>query len=284
MFLTVNGARLFFDTVGSSLAVEKDRMVERRALVVLHGGPGFDHSLMRPYFDRFADTHQVVYLDHRGNGRSGGEADSWRLAQWGDDIAAFCDELGLVRPVVYGLSFGGMAAMAYATRHPEQPAKLVLSSTAARMRLGDTYAMMASLGGEPAADAARAFWSDPSRELIGDYIAKCMPLYNRTADPAIAETRARAIARFEVMFHFIAGEQRTMDFRPDLARIACPTLVLAGAHDPITPIACAREIAEAVPAALVRLEVFDDAGHGVHRDQPDRAEAVLRAFLSESPE
>ena len=100
MFLTVNGARLFFDTVGSSLAVGDDAMSERPALIVLHGGPGFDHSLMRPWFDRFADTHQVIYLDHRGNGRSGGEADTWRLAQWGGDIAAFCDQLGLVQPVV----------------------------------------------------------------------------------------------------------------------------------------------------------------------------------------
>ncbi|HEY2177102.1 MAG TPA: alpha/beta hydrolase [Caulobacteraceae bacterium] len=282
MFLTVNGARLFFDTVGSGLAVEPERIAPRPSLIVLHGGPGFDHSLMRPYFDRFADTHQVIYLDHRGNGRSGGEPDSWRLDQWGDDIAAFCDTLGLVKPAVYGLSFGGMVAMAYAGRHPDQPSRLILSSTAARLRLDTTYEMMGVLGGEGAAQAARRFWSDPTPEGVGEYMAVCMPLYNPSRDPAAAAAIARATARFEVMFDFIRGEQRTMDLRPGLANVACPTLVLAGGRDPITPLACAEEILAALPEGLRRLEVFPEAGHGVHRDEPDRAEAVLRAFLQEA--
>lgn len=282
MFVTVNGARLFFDVVGSSLALEKERMAERPAMIVMHGGPGFDHSTMRPYFDRYADAYQVVYVDHRGNGRSSGDPATWTLDQWGDDIAAFCDELGLVKPVVLGQSFGGMVAMAYATRHPGHPSKLILSSTAARMHMEATIAMMAKLGGEAAARIARDFWADPTEEGMADYLATCMPLYNPTQDPATAEGRARALMRFEVLFHFIQGEQMGMDFRAALGRIACPTLVLAGALDPITPLACAEEIAAALPARFADLQVFDDAGHGVHRDQPERAEAVTRAFLARS--
>ncbi len=281
MYVTINGAPIFFDVVGSQLAIDGPRMVERPSLLVLHGGPGFDHSLMRPYFDRFADTHQVIYIDHRGNGRSGGARETWRLAQWGDDIVAFCDALSIVKPVVLGLSFGGMVAMSYATRHPKHPSRLVLSSTAARLNLEATYAMMAKLGGEEAAAIARQFWTDPTEESRKRYMAVCMPLYNPSQDPQLAQTRDRAIARFEVMSDFIHGEQRTMDMVADLASIACPTLVLAGALDPITPVACSQEIHAAIPAGLGRLEVFDDAGHGVQRDQPQRAEAVLRAFLSE---
>lgn len=279
MYLTVNGARLFFDTVGSQLAIDGARMAERPALLVLHGGPGFDHALMRPYFDRFADTHQVIYLDHRGNGRSGGEPDSWRLDQWGDDIAAFCDALGVVKPAVYGLSFGGMAAMAYATRHPEHPGRLVLASTAARMDLPATYAAMQALGGERAEAIARRFWSEPSAEAAKEYMAVCMPFYNPrpSLDPLGVQ---RAIMRTEVMFHFIVGEQRSMDMRSDLGRIACPTLVTAGGLDPITPVACSRAIAAALPDGLGELEVFEAAGHGVHRDEPERAEASLRRFLT----
>ena len=281
MYLEVNGARLFFDTVGSALAIDGERMGERPTLVVLHGGPGFDHSLMRPYFDRFADTYQVVYLDHRGNGRSGGERETWRLTQWGDDIAAFCDALGIVKPMVLGLSFGGMVAMAYATRHPGHASKLILSSTAAKLDLEATYAVMERLGGEHAAEIARVFWTDPSPETAEEYMAVCMPLYNPGDDPAFAQARARAVTRFEVMFDFIQSEQRTMDFVADLAKIACPTLVLAGSRDPITPVACSRAIFDALPAGVGRLEVFEASGHGVQRDEPDRAEAVLRQFLAE---
>src|SRR5260221_13797863 len=118
MRIDINGAPIFFDTVGSALSPQGGAMLERPTLVVMHGGPGFDHSLMRPYFDRFADTHQVIYLDHRGNGRSTGESATWALDQWADDVHAFCQALGIERPAVYGLSFGGMVAMAYASRHP----------------------------------------------------------------------------------------------------------------------------------------------------------------------
>ena len=282
MHIDVNGARLFFDVVGSQLAIDGERMAQRPTLLVLHGGPGFDHSGMRPYFDRFADTHQVIYLDHRGNGRSGGESADWNLAQWGDDIAGFCAALGIERPVVYGLSFGGMVAMSYAARHPLAPSKLVFSSTAGRMDLAATYAMMTRLGGPEAARVAEAFWTGPTPALADAYIRVCMPLYESAGPrgPRRAGARKRAILRTEVMFHFIEGEQRAMNLLPGLAAVRCPTLVLAGAHDPITPVACAEAIHAALPAGVGELVVFDDAGHGVHRAQPERAEAVLRRFMA----
>ncbi len=52
----VNGARIFFDLVGSQLAIDGDTMALRLTLIVLHAGPGLDHTALRPYFDRFADT------------------------------------------------------------------------------------------------------------------------------------------------------------------------------------------------------------------------------------
>jgi len=277
--IDVNGARIFFDTVGSKLSPEGEAMVERPTLIVMHGGPGFDHSLMRPYFDRFADTHQVIYLDHRGNGRSGGEPDSWTLPQWGDDVHGFCQALGIEQPVVYGLSFGGMVAMSYAARHPEAPSKLVFSSTAATMDLPATYAFMERLGGPEARRIAEAFWTAPTAERAAEYMSVCMPLYNPGSALGDA-ARKRAIQRTEVMFHFIRGEQATMDLRPGLAAVRCPTLVLAGGLDPITPVSCARAILASLPDGVGELVVFDDAGHGIHRDQPERAEAVLRRFLA----
>jgi pimeloyl-ACP methyl ester carboxylesterase len=132
MFVKVNGARLFFDVESAGLMPDGPRMRAKPILLLLHGGPGFDHTLYKPAFSAFADVAQIVYLDHRGNGRSSGDdPTTWNLAQWGDDVMAFCDTLGIVNPIVYGASFGGMVALAYATRHHEHPGKLILVSTEA---------------------------------------------------------------------------------------------------------------------------------------------------------
>jgi pimeloyl-ACP methyl ester carboxylesterase len=82
-------------------------------------GRGADHSIYKPDYSSLADMVQIVYLDHRGNGRSeDGPRDAWTLAQWGDEVRAFCDASGIVNPIVPGASFGGMVALACATRHP----------------------------------------------------------------------------------------------------------------------------------------------------------------------
>jgi len=119
MRVQVNGVRLFFEIEGTKLRLTENSFVEVPTLLLLHGGPGFDHSVYRPAFSALSDIAQIVYLDHRGNGRSDhGPKDLWNLSQWADDVKAFCDALEIKQPIVYGASFGGMVAMAYATRHP----------------------------------------------------------------------------------------------------------------------------------------------------------------------
>ncbi|GAA0283778.1 hypothetical protein GCM10009127_26500 [Alteraurantiacibacter aestuarii] len=279
MFIQLDRARIFFDTAGSQLMPGPEGMEPRPTLLVLHGGPGFDHSTLRPYFDRFADTHQVIYLDHRGNGRSTGDFADMHLDRWADDIADFCAALGIEKPVVLGQSFGGMVAMHYAARHPHGPSKLILSSTAARMRYDHTLAIFEKLGGAEAVEVARANWEQPSKESFARYTSVCLPLYNRNpaTDPAAAMNRA--IRKDEVTIHFFKGELQDMDLRPQLAAITCPTLILAGTEDPITPVICAQELAEAF-AGRAQLEVFEGCGHGSYRDDPEGSERVLRAFLA----
>src|ERR1700716_56942 len=137
MHVVVNGVRLFFDVEGTKLVPDGPVMREEPTLLMLHGGPGADHSIYRPAYSALAEFAQIVYLDHRGNGRSeDGPSETWTLAQWGDDVRAFCDALSIVNPIVLGASFGGMVALAYATRHPAHPSKLILISTAAA---GNSY-------------------------------------------------------------------------------------------------------------------------------------------------
>ena len=70
MHVSVNGVRLFFDVEGTKLVPDGPVMREKPVLLMLHGGPGADHSIYRPAYSALADIAQIVYLDHRGNGRS----------------------------------------------------------------------------------------------------------------------------------------------------------------------------------------------------------------------
>jgi len=279
MHVSIGDARLFFDVEGAKLVADGPAMRERPTLVLLHGGPGFDHSSYKPAFSPLADVAQVVYLDHRGNGRSdAGDRGKWNLAQWADDLVAFCDALGIEKPVVLGNSFGGMVAMAYGVRHPDHPGKLVLSSTTAKTRLDRVYATFERLGGPAVRDAARRYWENPGQDTLPDYARLCFPLYSRT--PRDPDANARTLWNFEVMFHFGGGEDHRFDFLPELAKVRCPTLVLGGEDDPICPIDDQADIAAALPAHLVRFERFAGCGHGVYRDDPGRALDVLRTFLA----
>jgi proline iminopeptidase len=278
MHLSVNGARLFFDVDGPGLVPDGQTMRERPTLLLLHGGPGFDHSNYKPAFAALTDVAQVIYLDHRGQGRSErSDPSRWTLAQWADDVRAFCDALGIVKPVVMGNSFGGMVAMAYATRHPDHPGKIVLSSTAARQMLPRVLARFEALGGARVAEIARRYWENPGEANLGAYITDVFPVYSRkTGDPNMVP---RTRFAFDVMFHFAGGEQRTMNLLPDLARIRCPTLVLAGDDDPICPLEDQEDIVAALPKELVRYEHFAGCGHGVFRDDPARTFRLLREFI-----
>lgn len=281
MHVEVNGTRLFFDVEGAKLVPDGPVMRERPTLILLHGGPGFDHSGYKPDFSPLADVCQIVYVDQRGQGRSDkSDPSRWTLAQWADDVRGLCDALGIEKPVVMGNSFGGMVCIAYAARHPEHPGKLVFSSTTARRDLERTLQRFRELGGDEVAAAARAFWETPSVETLRPYAKSAFPLYSRSDKLSDPDVNARTRWAIDVMLHFAQHEIATMDLLPGLANVRCPTLVLGGEQDPVCPIEDQEEIAAAVPAEWVRFERFDDCGHGVYRDHPERAFALLRAFIT----
>jgi pimeloyl-ACP methyl ester carboxylesterase len=286
MHVLVNGVRLFFDVEGAKLVPNGPAMKEKPTLILLHGGPGFDHSIYKPAYSALAESAQIIYLDHRGNGRSeDGPQESWNLAQWGDDVREFCDVLGIAKPIVLGASFGGMVALAYATQHPAHPSKLVLISTEAA---GGTHrerrvALFEKFGGPEVGALARRRFLETEGHLdqasIETWLRLAFPLYTRSArDPDVAR---RAINRPDVLQWFTrpGGESTSFNMFSDLHRIQCPTLVLGGEDDPMHPIESQADIAAALPAHLVRFERFPNCGHAVIPDAPERAMAVIRDFI-----
>lgn len=284
MHVLVNGVRLFFDVEGASLVPEGSTMREKPTLLLLHGGPGFDHSIYKPLFVQLADIAQVVFLDHRGNGRSEpGPQERWTLAQWGADVHAFCERLGIVHPIVLGASFGGTVALAYATQYPAHPAKLILLNTEAAggRHLERRIALFERFGGAEVGALARRRLLDGDEDTITieAWVRLAMPLYTRTPrDPAVVQ---RAVRQPAVTQWFMrpGGEGHTFNLLPAVARVQCPTLVLGGEEDPRVPIECQEDLVAALPAHLVRFERFPGCGHIVTADAPQRAMEVIRDFM-----
>ena len=284
MRVLINGVHLFFDAEGLGLRPDRDSMRDVPTLLLLHGGPGADHTLYKPAFSALSDVAQIIYLDHRGNGRSDhGPKESWTLAQWADDVKDFCDALNIVRPIVYGASFGGVVAMAYAIRYPTHPGKLVLVSTSAQAasHADAKVAMFTRLGKKNAGDLAhrRFIAGDTSPEVLKSWLEVALPLYTRVPPDPMAAKRMVVNREATAWFNRPEGEGRTFDMLSDLARIRCPTLVLGGVLDPMLPIECQRDLASAVAPGLLTYREFNDCGHGVIRDVPNEALPLLREFI-----
>jgi proline iminopeptidase len=129
MRVKVGDVKLYFDVDGAALTPQGEAMIERPTMLLLHGGPGADHSLFKPEFAALTDVAQIVYLDQRGSGRSDiGSPATWSWRQWADDVVAFCQALDIARPVLVGTSSGALVAMHSAAHHPGLVAGLVLDS------------------------------------------------------------------------------------------------------------------------------------------------------------
>lgn len=278
MRIKVNDVALSFDVDGQRLSPSGTTVIARKTILLLHGGPGMDHMVFKPAFDRLSQNAQVVYLDHRACGRSDdGPAASWRMDQWADDIADFIDQLGIESPIVLGTSWGGLVAQHFATKYPTLPGGIVLMSTAAHPNLNKTFDAMEACGGAAAREAAQAFFADATQQgVVERYFSTCLPYFTfRRSNPEIL---SRVSMRPEVITHFYrkGSEFYDIDFRDRLARIRVPTLIVHGVNDALFPIDLAEETFKHLVTPHKRLVRIPECGHLSEQDAP---EVIMDAII-----
>ena len=278
----LDGTGLWFDSEGLSLVPESDSMRERPTLILMHGGPGSDHNGFKPAFSAMTDTCQVLYYDHRGQGRSDRSTpENWNLDRWADDVVEMCDVLGITKPFVLGLSFGGFVAQRFASRHPGFATAHIFLSTASFQDSEANFKMFRELGGEEAEHIARSFWEAPDEETmtkwIVPYVKVCGPLY--TQRPGNLLIDKKTITNTDVLTHFNKHESPTLNLLPELSRVNEPVLVAHGELDPVTPMVGAEKLVAALSSDLVQFERFAHSGHGVFQDEPDAFFEVLKSFI-----
>lgn len=284
MYAAVRGTRIYFDVEGMGLVPDGSAMREQPVAMVIHGGPGGDHTGFKPGFSPLAERMQLVYFDHRGQGRSdAADPATYTLDENVEDMEALRRHLCLGPIVSIGTSYGGMVAMAHAARYPDAVSHLVLIVTAAHGGfIPRAQAIVRERGTAEQQAACDTLWTGGFRsvEQMRHYYAVMGPMYAVKHDPAVAEAgRARTIYSPEPLNRAFGpgGFLRTFDLRPELGRIKAPTLVLAGRHDWICPVEFSEEIAQLIPAADLR--IFERSSHSIRGDEPDAMIDAIRGFV-----
>jgi 3-oxoadipate enol-lactonase len=236
--------------------------------LVLLNSLGSSLAMWEPQMDALAARFRVIRLDSRGHGTSPVPPGPYSLADFGGDVIALLDRLGLARAHVTGLSLGGMTAMWLAINAPERVDRLVLCCTSARVAAPEVYRERATkVRAEGTASIAPA-------------------VVSRWLTPEFAEHEPALVARLEAMVAATPDDGYAssctaiaeMDLEDELAAISAPTLVIAGAEDLALPPDHGARIAARIPGT--RMTVVPQAAHLGNLEQPAEFTELIEGHLA----
>lgn len=262
----------------------------RPPLLVLHGGPGLDHTEFAHYLDPLTDTVRLVLLDGRAQGRSSRDVspETWTLTQMARDVAAVAVALGADRYGVLGHSYGAFVALRHALDFPGGAAATVascgigsvrwLAGVPERLRTFEPPALREQVERSWAAEADVQTEADFARLMHEQWPWH----FADPSDPRIAEYEANleaAAPRYapDVLRHFSRPEAEGIEIEDRMGELSGPLLLLAGRHDRTCPPEASELLAARAPGA--ELHVFERSGHMPFVEEPEEHLDVVRAFL-----
>lgn len=282
-YIPIEYTELYFRDIGKG-----------QAIILLHGGPSFDHNYLLPDMDRLSNSFRLLYYDQRGRGKSARNVKPEEITIDSEiqDLERLRQYFQLESVAVLGHSWGGLLAMEYALRHPEHVSHLILMNTAPASHedcllfererdamAGDAVETLLALEsrpeyaeGDPEVRAAyyRVYFRSTLRspELLDRLIEHLQVGW--TTEGVL---KARAIG--SKLWHE-TYESPSYNLSPALAQLRIPTLLLHGEYDFI-PLNCAEHIAAAIPRAS--LVVLRDCGHFSYLERPDQVHTALNTFF-----
>lgn len=241
--------------------------------LLLIPGLGSDASTWSQFVPEF-QNYRIVIVENRGSGRSAKPGGPYSTEIMAEDAVALMDHLGIAQAHIIGKSMGGMIAQWIAARWPSRVRSLVLAST---VMYHDRY-------GNELLDLARTVAQKAG--LFAVYRLTFMLSYSREYcmnNRSRLEQMEALIAKLDPA-ELLRGyfEQSSAcqkhDSRAIAAKIRCPTLVIVGQDDLITPAQDSKDLAAAMPDA--QLQIFQKGGHGFWREFPSEVNSVVRQFLN----
>jgi pimeloyl-ACP methyl ester carboxylesterase len=265
------------DVVGGSVEIDGLTLAYRRAgrgrpLVLLHGW-FCDSRVWRPQLEGLSSDFDVVAWDAPGCGESSDVPAGYRLPDYADAVAELVSALGLERPHLLGLSFGGGLAIEVCRRHPNLWRSLILASAYAGWA-GSLPAEEVTYRRERAlaeTELTLEEWAKVPATYLPGFFASEVDLSIRDELLAVmGDTRQATIRSMAMAF-------AEADLRPALSAIPVPTLLLYGERDQRAPTGVAEDLHRRIPGS--KLEYLPELGHVTNLEAPDRFNAAVRRFL-----
>ena len=268
-----DGVTIYYEEIGGGAGLP---------LVLVNGGPGFDHTYMHwsDAWDRLASQRKVVFYDQRGNGRSGAlpAGQTCTLADQIADLDALRAELKADKIDLLGHSWGGYLVMAYAARHPDRIAHLMIVDSAAP-KWTDTEFIFKNIFPEAIDKQARLDFA----QAVGDSAAGDESLNEYLKMLFVSDAKRDDFMSRSATYKFSRTVNETLnadlgkyDMWPILPTLSMPTIVMTGRYDFNVAPSTAWKIHNLIPNS--KWEVFEKSGHLPYFEEPEKFVQVVERF------
>jgi 3-oxoadipate enol-lactonase len=254
-----NDIRIYYELSGPAKA----------PVVMLSNSLGTRLEMWDPQMGALAERYRVLRYDSRGHGRSDAPPGPYGIAMLGEDARALLDALGIAEVHFCGLSKGGMVGQWLGTHQGERLRSLTLCATAARLGPAELWnqriEQSAREGMAALVDGVTERWFTAG--------------YRATPRPEVELVRAMILATPPQGYGGCCAAIRDMDQLEGIRSIRTPTLIVAGADDPATPVEVMRALHERIPGS--RFVEIPQAAHLLNIEQAERFNRTLTGFLAE---
>lgn len=234
----------------------------RPPLLLLHGAGG-THLYWPPEIRRLKDC-RVISLDLPGHGKSDGVSGLQRIEAYAEKVHDWMEEMKLQQAVIAGHSMGGAIALTLALLYPPSVAGLVMVSTGARLAVNPALLEETS--------SPLSFVNAVHTIIKWSFGSQASARLVELAQQRMAESR-------QSVLHGDLRACNEFDVVNQLGKIDCPTLIICGCEDRMTPCRSSQYLASHISKA--RLHLIPDAGHMVMLEKPREVARAFETFLQE---
>ena len=281
MFATIDGVRIFYQPAGAEAGYP---------LIVLHGGPGFDHTEMSPWLDPLGNTFRLIYVDERGQGRSDRvDPTTLTLSRFAEDVTKLTHALGFERYALLGHSFGSFITLAHAVEFGDATHYVISGGTASFTRTApEVEANLAAFEPVELREQVTQSWALEPHAKTDEDVDRLWKMqapfhFYRTDTDAYRRYMAasdQTIYSPAVLAYF-AENSYPIEYEDRLPTIGKPTLLITGQYDRTCTPRAARDLHAGIPNS--ELVILPDAGHMTFVEQPGMYFAAVRDFFARHP-